>query len=125
MKNFTKIAHKNEPWRDVVMQDIDKVPDNPLFVLAGRFKVYRLKIYHQENSEKKIMFLIEGDKILKERCFINLEIDLQYNMVVNVKLKRALLFDGETCYLLKMALLVRLRGNNTYYFPAKILKDLK
>ena len=122
MIKFSKIAHQNEKWRDIVMQNIDEVPEEPLFVLAERFKVFTLKIYNQDRDENKIVFLIEGNKTLKERCIITLEIAQQINMVKSVKLKRALLFDGEICGLLKMALLVRLREMNMFYFPSRILK---
>ena len=124
--NFTKIAYKNEPWRDIVIQDIGKMPENPIFVLAGRFKVFRLKVFSQNDFGKEnVMFLIEGEKVLDEKCIITLEIEQCYNMVVNVKLKRSLPFDGELCCLLKMALLVRLRNLNAYYFSARILKEQK
>jgi len=123
--SYTKIAHKNEPWNDSIIKDIDK-SQKPLFVLVDRFNVYKLKVLNQrEFGKRKDIFLIQGLKQKNERCIVTLEIDQSYNMVVSVKMRFARTFDCEMSNLLKMALLVRLKNADTYYFSARILPDLK
>jgi hypothetical protein len=120
---YTKILEKDE-WNRVVTEDLDVANKRkPLFILATRFKVYSLRINNFAIlDERKIAYVIEGDS-QKERAIVFLKINLAYNMVDSVTMKRSLSFDKELAYLLKMALLVRIRNMDIYYFPAKILNE--
>lgn len=121
--NFTKINHPNKPWLNITT-DFDKVSSAPLFVLAGRYKTYKLIIRHPDSSNTKAIFLIEGDKQKNEKAIIIFEINSAYNMVEKVTLQRSIKWDGELCFLLKKALIVRFIDLETYYFSSKVLNEL-
>lgn len=120
---YTKILEKEE-WNRVVTEDLDVANKRkPVFILASRFKVHSLRINNFDTlDERKIAWVIEGNSD-KERVIVFFKINLAYNMVETVTMKRSLSFDQELAYLLKMSLLVRLRNSERFYFPAKILKD--
>lgn len=67
--NYTKIKHPGKAWLNIIT-DFDKVSSSPLFVLAGRFKTYKLIIRHPDSSNTKAMFLIEGDREKKKRLLL-------------------------------------------------------
>ena len=121
--NFTKIKHHGKPWLDIVT-DIDKVSATPLFVLAERFKVYKLIIRNPVELRKKVMFLLEGDKEKNEKAIIIFDINQTYNMVEKITLQRSLKWDGEICLLLKKAMLIELINSKSYIFSSAILNEL-
>jgi hypothetical protein len=120
--NFTKIRNKDKPWLDIITEDLETSSSKPIFVLAGRFKVYRIKLHKQEHiGDKTIAFFIEGNRKKDEKAIVTLRISLQYNMVVSSTLKRALKFDSELSNYLRLSLLVRVRDMDIYHFSSKVL----
>ena len=122
--NYSKIVHKNQAYRDVVLQDLNELSEKPLMVLAGRFSVHRIKIKNQREFDKKVMFLIQGNKIKNEKCIVTFERNSAYDLVEKVTLQRSTKFDGQLCSLLKLSLIMRFIDLKTYYFGAKVLNEL-
>ena len=119
--NFTKII-STKKWQSVVTEDLNIQSKEPLFVLAGRFNVHRLKVLNQNYThEILIAFVITGNK-KSEKLIIFLEKEHQYNMVVNYSLKKSIFFDRELSLYLVYALIIRLLAKGTYHFSSSILQ---
>src|ERR1035437_7210436 len=98
--NYSKIVHKNQAYRDVVLQDLNELSEKPLMVLAGRISVHRIKIKNQRECDKKVMFLIQGNVDKNEKCIVTFERNSAYDLVEKVTLQRSTKFDGQLCSLL-------------------------
>ncbi|HKC69148.1 MAG TPA: hypothetical protein VKG26_13010 [Bacteroidia bacterium] len=127
--NYTKIVSANplKQWQNIVVEDLQVCKKNPVFVLAGKFRVFPLRIFWQTQTatgDRLIAYLIdtvsEQGKLL---VFFTFSDDV--NMITEFSIRRSGYFCKELSELLTLSLLQRIRKDDKHNVSNLLLPNIK
>lgn len=123
--NYSKIVSQGKTWQNIITEELDTDNKTPIYVLAGRFRTYSLRVLSQNHTcDRMIAYIIEGNKS-EGRCLVFFTCNLSINMLEHFSIKKTMGFDKELAWLLTYSLLMRFQNEAKfniapYLFPSVI-----